>query len=112
MIALLLVVVHLHDINTILREQEDVDDHHDPPLINFQKWAHLKAKAMSTLQHHGRPPAYNEEGLGTAMEYLKAGLQDVSTEEYFHELLRANSEKLRENEERLMPTWAKTTAGF
>jgi len=91
-------VVHLRDIHDIMREERDVDEQHVPPLINFEKWAHLKEKAMSALRYRDVPFPFSDRDVRAAMEYLKKGLQSVSVGEDFSQVLQKNSEKLVKNE--------------
>jgi hypothetical protein len=97
--VLLPVVVHLHDIKTVMRE-DDVDVRFEPPLVNFEKWAHLKDVAMSSLCYGNMPLAYAGD-LGMAMEYLKKGLQSVGAEEAVGDTLKRNSARLKEEEDKL-----------
>jgi hypothetical protein len=96
---LLPTVVHLHDIDTVIRHQKDVDEQQELPLINFEKWTHLKNQAVSALRFRDVPFAY--EGFEMALKYLNKGLQDIGTGEEFSQVLQANSTKLKENEDSL-----------
>jgi hypothetical protein len=77
-----------------MQKEKGVDEQHDPPLINFGKWAHLKEKAMSALQYRDVPFPFDER----AMDYLKKGLQNIRVGEDFSRVLQANSKKLVKNE--------------
>jgi hypothetical protein len=96
--GLLSTVVHLRDIQDIMQKEKDVDEQHDPPLINFGKWAHLKEKAMSAFQYRDVPFPFDERDTRAAMDYLKKGLQDIRVGEDFSRVLHANSKKLVKNE--------------
>jgi hypothetical protein len=98
--VLLFTVVHLHDIDTIIRDQRDVDEQHDPPLLNLEKWAHLKDQAMSAIRYCDVPFAYEETGLGMAVEYLKKALQRAGAE-VDARVLQENSATLKGNENSL-----------
>ena len=91
-------VVHLRDIHDIMQGEKDVDEQHDPPLINFEKWAHLKEKVMSALQYRDVPFPFDERAVQAAMGYLKNGLHSVSVGEGFSRVFQTNSEKLMKNE--------------
>ena len=52
-----------------MRNEKDVDEQHRPPLINFEKWAHLKGEAMSALQYRDVPLILEGEGVEMAMEW-------------------------------------------
>ena len=73
-----------HDIHDIMQKEKDVDEKHDLPLINFEKWAHLKEKAMSALQYHDVPFSFDGHDIQVAMDYLKKGLQDIGVGENFN----------------------------
>lgn len=47
--TVLALVVNLHDVQTTVQQEKDVDDQHDPPLILLEKWATLKRHAISAL---------------------------------------------------------------
>jgi hypothetical protein len=82
-----------------MQKEKDVDEQHDPPLINFNKWAHLKEKAMYALQYRDVPfPSFDERDTRAAMDYLEKGLQEIRVGEDFSRVLQANSEKLVKNE--------------
>jgi hypothetical protein len=80
-------VVDLHDVKTILQVEKDIDEHHDPPLVNFEKWTRLKCQAMSIVERHYVPPLPYEDNLRAAMEYMKAALLRVSTEDNSNRVL-------------------------
>lgn len=42
---------HLHGVRIVLRGEQDVDEDHEPPLLNFDKWTHLKEMAMDPLRY-------------------------------------------------------------
>jgi hypothetical protein len=98
--GLLSTVVHLHDIHGIMRKEKDVDEQHHPPQINFEKWAHLKEKAMSALQYRDVPFTFDEpeRDIQAAMDYLMKALQNIRVGEDFSRDLQTNSEKLVKNE--------------
>lgn len=106
------IVAHLQHISKIIGNEEDVDKHHDPPLINFEKWAHLKHQATTALSYRDVPFMYEQQDLGTAMEYLKMGLQSVSSGEDFERVLRRNSDRLKDHEARLYGAIAMQQSGF
>jgi hypothetical protein len=81
-----------------MQNEKDVDEQHDPPLINFEKWAHLTDKAMSALQYRDVRFPFDEGDGQAAMDYLKKGLQDIRVGEDFSQVLQANSKKLVKNE--------------
>jgi hypothetical protein len=93
--AFLYLVVDLYDINHTINNQVDVDDQHDPPLINFEKWAHLKCQATSALRHLDVPFKCRQEGIGNAVEYLKMGLRSVSVNGDLEDILTKRSKKLK-----------------
>ena len=74
----LLADMHIHDINTVLWEEEDFEDHHEPPLINFEKWIHLKDQVLDAMHYHDILLKYSEDGLKAAMGYLKQQLQGIT----------------------------------
>jgi hypothetical protein len=81
-----------------MQNEKDVDEKPDSPLINLEKWAHLKEKAMSALQYRDvRFPFDGGDGRA-AMSYLKKCLQDIRVGEDFNQILQANSKKLAKNE--------------
>jgi len=90
---------HIHDINTVLREEKDVEDHHEPPLINFEKWAHLKDRALEALRYRDIPPKYSEDGLEAATGYLKHQLQSVTVDDDFSRDLQTRSARLKKIED-------------
>ena len=99
--------VHLHDINCIIQDHKDVDEQSKPPMLNITKWSALKMEAMSALRFQDiifEDPPENQQRqaeLDTAMEYLRAGLLGVSTEEDYRQVLWSKSDSLRESEELL-----------
>jgi hypothetical protein len=110
---LLHVVVQLHDFSKIIRDEVDADEQHEPPLLNFEKWTHLKRQAMSTLRFREVPFVYKQDGLGIAVEYLKMGLRSVSMKDDIEQSLRRKSEKLQRHEapmQRVVMT--KSQSGF
>jgi hypothetical protein len=88
--------VHLHDIDIVLQE-EDIDEHHEPPLINFEKWDHLKEKALDALRYRDIPMEY-EDGLKTVLAYLKEELQAISVNDEFRQSLQRDSARLKQKE--------------
>lgn len=44
---------HLHDLRVVLHSKPDIIESYVPPLINFEKWAHLKELAMDPLRYRG-----------------------------------------------------------
>jgi hypothetical protein len=107
-----IVEVHLHDINTVLQEEKDVEEHHEAPLINFEKWTHLKEKAMDAMRYRDIPLQYDEDGLETAMAYLQRQLQPVTIDDGFSTHLETMSTALRQNEEAMRRPAAGRTVGF
>lgn len=89
---------HIHDINTILREEKDVEDHHEPPLINFEKWTHLKDRALEALRYRDNPPKYSEDGLEAATGYLKQQFQGVTVDDEVSQILQTKSASLKKIE--------------
>ena len=81
-----------------MEKEKDVDEQYNPPLVNFDKWAHLKEKAISALQYRDVPFQFDERDIRAAMDYLKKGLQDIRVGEDFSRVLQMNSEKLAKNE--------------
>jgi len=80
--------VHLRDIIgdiSVILKEDDIDNHHELPLINFKKWTRLKEKAFDALRYRDTPPEYNKEGLEMAMAYLEWHLQAVTVgDDYIH----------------------------
>jgi hypothetical protein len=107
-----LIDAHIHEIDTVLQEEKDVEEHHEPPLVNFEKWTHLKKAAMDVLRYRNIPPEYDEDGLETAVAYLKRGLQVVTVDEDFSQLLQAKSAKLERNEKQKRTHNAVQAAGI
>ena len=94
-----LIEAHLHDIDIVLQEEKDVAEHYGGPLVNFEKWTHLKEKAMDVMRHRDTPPEYNEDGLETTMAYLAQQLQPIAIDDDFSSLLQMKSDRLRQDEE-------------
>ncbi|KIM87282.1 hypothetical protein PILCRDRAFT_270801 [Piloderma croceum F 1598] len=92
--------VHLHDINTVLREK-NIEEQDEPPLINFEKWVHLKEKALDAFRYRDFPPAYDADGHGMAMAYLGWELRSVSAGDVFSQALKDRSFRLKRGEETL-----------
>ena len=89
---------------TILREQKDVDDQHDPPMLNLEMWITLKNEAISALRFRDvyETPPENPQNQAQATEYLRAGLLRVRTDEDFYsQVLLVNSTRLRASEDSL-----------
>jgi hypothetical protein len=90
---------HLHDIDIVLQEEDDIDEHHEPPLINFEKWDHLKEKALDALRYRDHiHMEYDEGGLQTVLANLKGELQAVSVNDEFSQSLQHDSAKQRQKE--------------
>jgi len=104
--------VHLHDISTVLKEEKNVEEHDEPPLINFEKWVHLKEIALSALRHRDMPLAYNADGLEMAMAYLGWQLRAVTVDDGFSLSLERRSNKLKQDEGTKRRDRAKRAAGF
>jgi hypothetical protein len=104
--------VHLHDIAIVLQEEKDVEEHHEAPLINFEKWAHLKEKALDAMRYRGIRLEYDEDGLETAMAYLTRQLQPVTIDDDFSRLLQTKSARLRQNEDVIRRDTVKRSVGF
>lgn len=96
-----LVDAHLQDIYTILQEEANIDEHHDPPLINFEKWDHLKEKAFDALQYQDIPLEYDKDVPNTVLADLKAELQAVSVNDDFSQSLRDESVRLKQTEAKI-----------
>ena len=94
-----LIAVHLHDINVVLQKEADVKEHREAPLINFEKWTHLKEKALAALHHRDIPLEYNEDGLETAMAYLRQQLQPIIISDDFSRRLQIQTVRLELEEE-------------
>jgi len=104
--------VHLHDISVVLRQEEDVEECDKLPLINFEKWTHLKEKALDALRYRDIPPEYEEDGLETAMAYLKRQLQAVSVDDDISRRLQTKSDLLKKNEETMQRDKAARKVGI
>jgi len=102
----------MHDIETIIQTEKDVDEHHSPPLINFEKWAHLKDQAISTMRYRDVPFAYEEQGLRMAKAYLTWELQSANTGEDLSLVFQEKSARLKKKEGPLMAEIARKKAGF
>lgn len=92
------IVVQLNDFSKIIRDEVDVDEQHEPPLLNFEKWTRLKRQAMSALRFRDVPFEYEQDGLGIAVEYLKMGLRSVSMKDDIEQSLRRRSDKIQRHE--------------
>jgi RasGEF domain len=103
--------VHLHDIAIVLQE-EDVEEHHEAPLINFQKWAHLKEKALDAMRYRGIRLEYDENGLEMAMAYLTQQFQPVAINDDFSRLLQTKSARLRQSEDAIRRDTVIRSVGF
>jgi hypothetical protein len=66
---------------------------------------------MSTMRYRCDPSAY-EQAPGTALEYLKKGLEGVKLGEDFSRDLQKNSDRLMASEEPLRGPVMATRAGF
>jgi len=102
---------HLHDIEVVLLE-EDVEDHHEAPLLNFEKWTHLKDKALDATRYRDIPLTYDEDGFETAMAYLTQQLQSVLVDGNFSRRLQNESARLKHNEETMRRVAASRSVGF
>jgi len=91
--------VHLHDIAAVLKEEKSVEENDEPPLINFEKWVHLKEKALGALRYRDMPLAYDEDGLEMPMAYLRWQLQAVTVDDGFGQSLKRKSAILKEGEQ-------------
>lgn len=100
MTTLLPIVVDLDDISDILHQHKDVDDQHDPPLINVEKWARLKHQAISASRYHV-PSVSEGDDLGTAMEYLTEKFRCIRPGKEFSQALQATSCALKRQEDRI-----------
>ena len=107
-----IVEVHLHDVKTVLHEERDVEDHHEAPLINFEKWTHLKEKVMDAMRYRDIPLQYDKDGLETAVAYLQRQLQPVSIDDGFSTRLETMSTALRQDEESMRRPAAMRSVGF
>lgn len=70
--------MHLYDIHEVLVTEEDVDENCEPPLINIEKWDHLKETAFDALHYRNLPMEYNEIDPQTAMDYLQNEIEAVA----------------------------------
>lgn len=104
--------VLLHDIRIVLRNEGDVEEHHETPLINFEKWAHLKEKALDALRYRDIPLRYDTNGLETAKAYLQQQLQLVATGDDFNQLLQMESNRLAQIEKTMRRVAASRSVGF
>jgi len=91
--------VHLHDINTVLKEK-NIEERDEPPLINFEKWVHLKEKALDALRYRDLPLAYDADCPKMAMAYLQWQLRSVTVDDAFSQAVRNRSALRRGEEER------------
>jgi hypothetical protein len=107
-----LVGAHLHDIDVVLRKEADVEERPDGPLINFEKWTHLKEKALDALRYRDIPLEYDEDGLETAMAYLKQQLQHIGINDDFSQRLQLESTRLKREEETMRRDAAMESVGF
>lgn len=85
----------------MLLEEKDVENHPEAPLINFEKWTHLKQKAMGAVRYRDMPPQHDEGGLATTIAYLQQHLRLVTTDDGFAQRLKATSSRLAQNEDDL-----------
>jgi len=92
--------VHLHDINTVLKEK-NIEERDEPPLINFEKWVHLKEKALGALRYRDLPLAYDTDSScpRMAMAYLQWQLRSVTVDDVFDQVVRDMSTRLKRSEE-------------
>jgi len=67
---------------------------------------------MDVLRYRNIPPEYDEDGLKTAVAYLKSGLQVVTVDEDFSQLLQAKSAELEQNEKQKRTHNAVQAAGI
>jgi len=102
----------MHDIDTIIQTEKNVDEHHEPPLLNFEKWTHLKDQAISTMRYRDVLFAYEKQGLGMAMAYLTRELQIANTGEDLSLVFRKKAARLKKKEGPLMGVIAAKKAGF
>jgi len=91
--------VHLDDINIVLQEEETVNSGHELPLINFEKWIHLKEAALDALRYRDLPLECDADGLETAMAWLKWQLQAIPVNDDFSQSLQIKSAKLKQDED-------------
>ena len=68
-------------------------------MINFEKWAHLKEKALDALKYRDLPLAYNTDCLKMAMAYLQWQLRSVTVDDAFSQVVRNRSAALMRGEE-------------
>jgi len=104
--------VHLHDINTVLQEERDIEEHHEPPLINFEKWTHLKETAMDAMRYRDIPLQYDGDNLETAMAYLQQQLEKVTVDDDFYRQLETTSATLCRDEEAMQTSYIERSVGF
>lgn len=96
-----LIEVHLRDIIgdiSVILKEDDIDNHHELPLINFKKWTRLKEKAFDALRYRDTPPEYNKDGLEMAMAYLEWHLQAVTVGDDYIQSVQTKSARLTEGE--------------
>ena len=91
-------------------QEKDVDDQYNPPLINFDKWAHLKERAISASQYRNVPFTFDERDIQAAMAYLMKALEGIRVGEDFSRDLQKNSEKLAKNENKTRVQWGDVEA--
>lgn len=96
----------------MLLEEKDVENHPEAPLINFEKWTHLKQKAMGAVRYRDTPPQYNEGGLETTIAYLQQQLEPVTTDDGFAQLLENKSRRLARDEDALRRSVAARSVGI
>jgi hypothetical protein len=99
-LILLCIVVDLVDIHTVIREKKDVYDEHDPPLLNIEKWAHLKMLAMSAHKYEV-PQVRRDSSLESAKHYLLDRLHCIAPGEELDRDLKTKSVALRRQEKTL-----------
>lgn len=98
MISSGLVEAHLHYIRRIVFQEKDINEDHTPPLINIEKWNHLKEKALDALRYRDISLEYDEDGLETATAFLQRELQAIVVDRNFSQRLNIKSAELKQNE--------------
>ena len=94
-LILLSIDTDLVNISNIMREEQDVDNKNDPPLLNIEKWAHLEWLATSACKY--QLPALDENP-GYAIIYLQSRLQGITPGKDLDGYLKTKSDYLTDKE--------------
>ena len=81
-------------------------------MINFERWVHLKEKALDALRYRDLPLAYEADRPRMAMAYLQWQFRSVTVDDVFSQTIRNRSAELKRGEEERRRDDALWAVGF